>query len=33
MENIIQEDAWVNLFTEEERQLARRRLAEYNFVP
>jgi hypothetical protein len=31
MENIIQEAEWENLFTEEERQKSKRRLAEYGF--
>jgi hypothetical protein len=33
MENIIQEAEWSNLFTDEERQTARQRLAKYGFEP
>jgi hypothetical protein len=31
MENIIQENEWNNLFTDEERQKARKRLADYKY--
>jgi len=31
MEKIIQENEWKNLFTDEERNIARRRLDEYGF--
>ncbi|MDR1786873.1 MAG: hypothetical protein LBR16_00255 [Treponema sp.] len=33
MENIILEDAWKDLFTEQERQIARKRLSDYGFFP
>ena len=32
VENVIQEPEWTNLFTDEDRQSARKRLKDYNFV-
>ena len=31
VENIIQENEWINLFTEEDRLLAKKRLADYGY--